>query len=110
MPPLAFADVFALAAWVFLELPLLLVVLVTGAALASRVPAWTPLHSVKIAAGLLAVAANLYCVAIVLRRHAARDRIEAVRRDTVLIRVVSPAIGAPAAAVAAWIGFVYFLR
>jgi hypothetical protein len=94
----------------FVEVPLLVTVLATGVVLATRVPAWTSLHLIKIAAGLVAVAANLFCVAIVVRRHAARDRVDALRRDTHLIRVVSPAIGVPAGAVAAWIGFVHFLR
>ncbi|MGZ3418752.1 MAG: hypothetical protein ACXWUG_01765 [Polyangiales bacterium] len=95
---------------VYLEVPLLVMVLATGIALATRLPAWTALHSLKIGAGLVAVSANLYCVAIVLRRHAQRDRVEVLRRDTKLIRIVSPAIGVPAGLVAAWIGFVHFLR
>lgn len=99
---------FLLDTW--LELPLLVVVTSTGAALAARVPVWTTLHTVKVAAGLTAVAANLYCVAAVLRRHAARDRVDALRRHTVLIRVVSPAVGVPAAAVAAWLGLTHLLR
>ncbi len=95
---------------VFVELPLLVAVLATGAVLAARVPVWTTLHTMKVAAGLTAVVANLYCVAIVFRRHAARDRVDALRRDTVRVRVVSPAIGLPAAALAAWIGVTHFLR
>jgi hypothetical protein len=94
---------------VWLEVPLLLAVLATGIVLAARVPLWTSLHFVKISAGLVAIAANLYCVAIVVRRHGARESKDALRRDSVLIRVVSPAIGVPAAAVAAWIGIVHFL-
>jgi hypothetical protein len=93
-----------------LEVPLLLVVLGTGFALASRVPVWTALHILKVSAGLVAVSANLYCFAIVLRRHATRDRVERLRRDTTLIRIVSPAIGVPAGVVAAWIGFVHFMH
>ncbi|MBI2395776.1 MAG: hypothetical protein HYV09_39795 [Deltaproteobacteria bacterium] len=95
---------------VWIELPLLAAVLATGVALALRVPSWTALHSTKVAAGLVAVAANLYCVVIVMRRHATRDRVDALRRDSVRIRLVSPALGLPAAAIAAWIGFVHFLR
>lgn len=95
---------------VWIELPLLAAVLATGVALAIRVPSWTALHSVKVAAGLVAIGANLYCVAIVLRRHATRDRVEALRRDSLRIRVVSPALGVPAALVAAWIGFTHLFR
>lgn len=55
------------------ELPSLLVVLLTGALMALRLPPAGLLLHAKIALGLLAVTANLYCVGLVLRRdrHAA---------------------------------------
>jgi hypothetical protein len=50
------------------ELPLVLAVVATGATLAFTVDPFTPLHLVKVAFGLGAVAINLYCIAVVLRR------------------------------------------
>jgi len=93
---------------VLIEAPLLVAVFGTGIVLATRVGSFTPAHWLKIAAGIVAVGANLYCVAVVVRRRA-RERDDAeLRRLSARIRFVAPAIGFPAAAVAAWIGFSRF--
>jgi uncharacterized membrane protein len=52
--------------WV--ELPALLTVLLTGTLMALRMPAAGWLLQAKIALGLLAVATNVYCIRLVLRR------------------------------------------
>ena len=50
----------------FIELPLLAGILLTGAWRSARTWPLTPLHWVKIAAGLVAVSANLVCVGFVV--------------------------------------------
>jgi hypothetical protein len=50
------------------ELPLVLAVVGTGVALAVTTPALTGLHAVKIAFGAAAVAVNLFCILVVVRR------------------------------------------
>ncbi len=92
------------------EAPLLLGVLVTGALLTLRSLPLTSLHALKVGAGLVAVAANVYCVAVVVRRYVARADRVAVRRHSARIRLVAPTIGLPFAAVAAYVGLAYFAR
>lgn len=58
----------------FVEIPAFAGVLVTGAWMAVSRDSWPALLQVKIAAGLLAVAANVWCVVLVLRREAATRR------------------------------------
>jgi hypothetical protein len=93
---------------VLVEAPLLFAVLATGTVLATRVHPWTPTHWVKIFAGLVAVSANLYCVAVVVLRHVRAANDSELRKLSARIRLVAPAIGLPAAALAAWIGFTRF--
>lgn len=50
------------------ELPLVLAVVATGAALAFTIDPFTPLHWAKIGLGGLAVAVNLFCIVVVVRR------------------------------------------
>ncbi|MCU0304141.1 MAG: hypothetical protein MUC56_08805 [Thermoanaerobaculales bacterium] len=50
------------------ELPIVLTVVATGIALAVTTPALTGLHAVKIAFGATAVAVNLLCIVVVVRR------------------------------------------
>lgn len=50
------------------ELPLVLAVIATGAALAFAIDPLTPLHLVKITLGGLAVAINLFCILVVVKR------------------------------------------
>ncbi len=50
------------------ELPLVLAVVATGAALAFTIDPFTPLHWVKIGFGGLAVAVNLFCIVVVVKR------------------------------------------
>jgi hypothetical protein len=64
---------------VLLELPLLAAVLVTGAVLTAAAWPLSPLHGVKIAAGLTAVGANLWCVAHVIARRRGLGDIEQVQ-------------------------------
>jgi hypothetical protein len=58
----------------FGELPMLLLVLVTGAVLGVRAWPWTPLLWFKIAASLVAVASNLVCAVWVVQRRRIEDR------------------------------------
>ncbi|HZW12545.1 MAG TPA: hypothetical protein VFF81_05055 [Noviherbaspirillum sp.] len=51
----------------FVEIPAFLAVLVTGALMVANVNPGPVLHT-KIAFGVLAIAANIYCVSLVLRR------------------------------------------
>jgi hypothetical protein len=90
----------------FGELPILFVVLVTGAILAVRAWPLTPLHFIKIAASLVAVGANLICTLWVFQRR----RIEDVK---VLLgfrrRIWSlAAVGVVFATPALYLGLVYF--
>jgi hypothetical protein len=55
------------------ELPLVLAVVATGTALVVAVDVITPLHLLKIGLGGLAVAVNLYCIAVVVRRGRRMD-------------------------------------
>jgi len=57
---------------VWIEIPAFAGVLISGAVLLSNVT-WTPTLQVKILCGLLAIAANIYCVGLVFRRAKAAD-------------------------------------
>jgi hypothetical protein len=57
----------------FGELPILLLVLVTGTLLSVRAWPWTPLLWIKIAASLVAVASNLICAVWVVQRRRIED-------------------------------------
>ena len=87
------------------ELPLLLAVLATGAALTWRFWPLTGWHAVKIGAGLAAVAANLACIALVLRRRVAHLRQDEEASLASSQRIfVSGVMGMPFAALAAALG------
>lgn len=89
---------------ILVEAPLLAGVLATGSVLLARVWPPGPLLGVKVVAGLVAVAANAYCVGVVVVRHRHREDDAALERRSRRIRIVSPAVGVPAALIAAWIG------
>ncbi len=89
------------------ELPLIVAVVGTGAALAARVWPPSPLLWAKLAAGLVAAAANLYCVGAVVLRTRAPDA-QSRRRWTQRVRLSALAI--PFAAAAAGLGLAYFRR
>jgi hypothetical protein len=91
------------------ELPVLAAVVVTGAVLAARVWPLSPLHWAKIAAGLAAVGANLWCVVhVVVRRRQANEG-PALQRHGRWVRVTA-SVGVPCAAVALVIGLTYFAQ
>lgn len=84
----------------FVEIPLLLGVVLTGGVLFGRA-GWSPLLGIKAACGLAAVAANVMCVVMVIRRSKARpDSVDALTQW--IFR--APAIGIPFALVALGIG------
>lgn len=93
---------------VFIELPLLALVLATGFLLFN--PArMTPLYALKVGAGLWAVAANLYCVFVVIKRKKMADSGNAAEVDKYTRRVfASAAAGIPAGVAALCIGL-YFM-
>lgn len=88
----------------FLEIPALMAILITGFVLLSHV-AMSTLLIVKVAAGLAVIGANLVCtVPVVLRKRAAeRDDLAAVMRYSRAIDLTA-VVGAPAALVALIIG------
>jgi len=91
------------------ELPVLAAVLATGVVLAARAWPLSPLHWVKIAAGLVAVSANLGCVAhVVLRRRRIGD-LSQLRHHGRRVRLTA-SVGLPFAAVALYVGLAYFAR
>ena len=89
------------------ELPVVLAVLGTGITVACLVDHITRLHVVKIAFAGVAVGANLFCIAVVLRR----DRRRAGGADLTQLRSASRmvlacfAVGLLCAAIAAALGF-----
>lgn len=93
---------------VLVELPLLFLVLVTGALLFARVWPGTWILWLKVVAGLTAVALNAYCAVMVVFRYRHRD--EAKRVQFYQRRVLFSGIGVPFALVALGLGFTYFLR
>lgn len=91
---------------VLFELPLIAGILTTGALLASRVWPPTPLLAAKLACGLLAISANLYCAVLVLLRYRRREDEQAVQRLSA--RILRTGVGIPFGLAAAWLGFAYF--
>lgn len=89
-----------------LEIPVVLVVLTTGAILLQGVP-MTPLLAVKVAAGLFAALANIACVVPVTLRHkaATAQRLARVIAHSRTIDLIS-AFAVPASAVALLLGLV----
>ena len=92
----------------FGELPILVAVLVTGAALAVQAWPLTPLHIIKIAASLIAVGASLLCVLWVFQRRHVRDvnALLGFRRRIWTLATVAAVFAAPAL----YLGLVYFRR
>jgi len=89
------------------ELPLILVVLATGVTLAALAWPLSGKHVLMILCALIAVTANLVCIALVIRRKLVLDRgvpepeLWHATRNIVMCAVV----GMPFAAVAATLGF-----
>ena len=94
---------------VLVELPLLAGVLATGGLLAARSWPLTRLHWIKVAAGLAAVAMNLFCVAHVVARQRRAGDPAALRRHGRFVKLAA-GLGLPFALVAATLGFAYFRR
>ncbi len=90
-----------------IELPIILAVVATGTILAARVWPIVPLLALKLAAGGLAAALNLYCIGAVVARARATDA-NARRRWTRHVR--ASAFGIPFAVTAAVLGLAYFRR
>lgn len=84
------------------ELPVLLAVLATGAALVLRTP-MTPLLAVKIALGLAAIGVNLWCALVVLRRaRLPAETPEAARQSRIVEMTFK--LGTPPALAALYLG------
>jgi hypothetical protein len=94
---------------VLVEVPLLAAVLATGAVLAARAWPLSAIHWVKIGAALVALGANLWCVAHVIARRRRMDDLAALRRHGQRVRV-SAVIGVPFAAIALYVGLIHFAR
>jgi hypothetical protein len=86
-----------------LEIPTLIVVLVTGLALFDPAQ-FAGLYAVKIVCGLIAVAANIICVVPVLLRERAAQRGDHAAVITYSRQIVMTIIAAPAALAALAIG------
>lgn len=91
------------------EVPLLAGVVFTGAVLTARVWPLSPLHWLKIGAGLVAVGANSWCVAHVLARRRHIDDVGELRRHGRWVRVTA-AVGVPFAGIALLLGLAFFTR
>ena len=83
----------------------------TGTALAFSVPVLSGLHLIKIGFGAVAVAVNLFCIAVVVRRGRRLERDDATEPLWRASRIVLAcfAIGLIAAAAAAILGFRFAL-
>ena len=94
------------------ELPLVLAVLATGAALALTVEPLTATHLVKIGFGAAAVAVNLFCIVVVVRRGRRLERggdpAPLWRASRIVLACF--AAGLACAAVAATLGFRFALQ
>src|ERR1017187_960774 len=74
---------------IILDLPLPAAVVLTGAVLAMQARPLSPLHWAKIGAGLVAVSANLWCVAHVVTRYRRSEDVETLRRHGQWVRVTA---------------------
>ncbi len=88
------------------ELPLLAGVLLTGTVLAVRAWPLSTLHWVKIAAGLIAIGANLTCVLVVILRYRRLDDRASLFRHSRHVRLTG--VGVPFALLAAYLGLAFF--
>lgn len=89
------------------ELPLVLAVIATGVTLALSIDALSGLHLIKILLGATAVAVNLFCIVVVVRRGRRLNRgdpDESIWHDSRVV-LVCFAVGLLAAAGAATLGF-----
>lgn len=87
-----------------LELPVIAGILGTGALLAMRAWPLDRLHWLKIGAGLVAIAANLFCAVVVVKRqHAAQEARAAYRRP-----IFWSIAGVPFGVLALYVGLRYF--
>lgn len=92
----------------FLEIPTVTAVLATGVLLSLR--SW-PLSSLlifKIALGLVAIAINYYCAALVVRRH--RRSKDPASLDSFTRRIRRTWLGIPFGLGALYLGLAYFAR
>jgi hypothetical protein len=94
------------------ELPLVLAVIVTGTVLALSIGELSGLHVIKIVLGATAVAVNLFCIVVVVRRGRRLDLDDAPEPLWRASRIVLAcfAIGLLAAAGAATLGFRFALE
>jgi len=94
------------------ELPLVLAVIATGTALALSMDALSGLHWAKILLGATAVAINLFCIVVVVRRGRRLDRDDSSEPLWRASRIVLAcfALGLLAAAGAATLGFRFALE
>jgi hypothetical protein len=90
----------------FGELPILILVLVTGTILTVRAWPLTPLHVVKIAASLIAVGSALICVLWVFRRRRIEDvnLLLGFRRRIWTLAAIAAVFATPAL----YLGLMYF--
>ncbi len=88
-----------------IEVPVVLGVLVTGALLTVRAWPPSPMLQGKIAASLVAIGFNLFCVVQVIQRH--RHIRDSKLRARYQKRVWLSVIGLPFGALAAYLGFAY---
>ncbi len=90
----------------FVEIPLLAGVLITGGWLMSQAPVLTNIHMIKITAGLLAIGVNLYCaVLVILRQRHASDPVLLARYHK---KVFNAWMGVPFGLLALVLGLRYF--
>ncbi len=89
-----------------LEIPLMVCVLVTGGVLFSRT--WPPstLHWVKLALAVFAIACNVYCVGVVVRRRGRLEDPGELARGR--LRVFASGVGVPFGLAALYLGLRYF--
>ncbi len=93
---------------VFVEIPLLIGVVASGALLAARAWPFAPLHWVKLGCALLAITANLVCIRRVVVRHAQAEDAEALAASGRRVRATW--VGVPFGLAALWIGLACFHR
>ncbi len=94
---------------IVIELPLLAGILVTGTLLAWRGSPLSDLHLLKIACGLIAITANLYCTKVVIRRYRRLHDKETLWQLGNRIRLIG-FTALPFGLLAAALGLIYFRR
>ncbi len=83
----SYEDIARLHFWIdiCLEAPLVVGVLLTGVLLLPQMGPVPPVFQIKIIAGLVAIASNLYCFSLVLARYRRRNHPEALKVYTTRI-------------------------